>query len=70
MTKKVALEWALQNPDFDFNSIFQTNYSNKTLFQWLLIEYENIFFVMEKYQKGEFVLTSEDVIKSSYLPEE
>ncbi len=66
--KKAELEWAAKNPDFDFNSILKTDYTNEMLYNWLMIQYENTFFVLEKYQKEKFILTSDDVVKS-YLPE-
>ncbi|WP_378181395.1 hypothetical protein [Aquimarina sp. SS2-1] len=55
------LNWAISNPDYDFNTILQTDYSNKELLKWFKIYRKNVVFILENYEKGKYTLTAQDV---------
>lgn len=55
------VEWALENPDYDFNSILETDYPNDMLYKWFKIYRQHLLFMIDKYNQGQFIITEDDV---------
>lgn len=55
------LDWALSNPNYEFNNILETDYSNETLLKWFKIYRQNVLFILENYEKGNYILTAKDI---------
>lgn len=59
---KIELEWAFDNPDYDFKALLgDTSYTNQELLGFLKIYYQNVLFISKKHSEGQFILTVDDV---------
>ena len=62
--EKEVLEWILDHPEFDFNSLFDNyylehesySYKNEELLQYFKVYYETLIFKLNKYNKKEFLI--------------
>lgn len=57
---KKVLEWILENPDYDFNSLFETHYTNQELFSYFKIYYQNLIYIINRYNKKDFIIKPDD----------
>ena len=57
---KEVMEWILQHPNYDFNSLLPTIYSNEELYEYLKVYYENILFEIDCYNRGKFIIKPSD----------
>jgi len=55
------LKWALDNPKYDFNSILETDYTNKILYQWFEIYHKHLQFIVKKNKEGQYIITADDI---------
>lgn len=55
------VDWAIENPNYDFNSILETDYSNKMLYDWFKIYKQNLLFIIDKFNQGQYVITADDI---------
>lgn len=53
---KENLEWAISNPEYDFNSIYKTDFTNSELLNFFKIYYEYVILTLESYEKKEFII--------------
>jgi|GEM_PF-1405424 len=60
---KTVFEWILENPDYDFNSLFETHHTNEELLRYFKIYYQNLVYIIDRYHKKDFIIKPDDLFK-------
>jgi hypothetical protein len=59
-----VFEWILENPDYDFNSLFDGYfaqfYTNDELFNYFKVYHENILYKIKRYNEKKFIIKYSD----------
>jgi hypothetical protein len=58
---KKIFEWILNNPSYDFNSLFETGFTNEELLKFFKVYYQNILSLIDMSQKGGELINPEDL---------
>lgn len=53
---KEVFEWILDNPNYNFNGLFDTQFSNNELYNYFTIYYQDLLFKLDKFSKKEFFI--------------
>ncbi|WP_128330260.1 hypothetical protein [Apibacter sp. HY039] len=60
--KEISIfEWILAHPEYDFNSLFPTRYTNKELYVYFKIYHKDLLFMLNKFKKREYIITISDI---------
>ena len=64
--QKEVFEWIFENPNYDFNGLFDNHYlerygfTNEEFLRYFKVYYDDLLFIIDKYNKKEFLIKSED----------
>ncbi|VXB82615.1 conserved hypothetical protein [Flavobacterium sp. 9AF] len=58
--QKVVFEWILENPDYNFNALFDGYfsqfYTNQELYDYFKVYTKKLIFMLEKYNKKDYLI--------------
>ncbi|KFF28052.1 hypothetical protein [Chryseobacterium vrystaatense] len=61
LNAKQIFEWIMQNPEYDYKGLLESQYSNEELFRFFKIYYEYIIFRLDKYFNGDYLIRLSEI---------
>jgi len=57
---KEVLEWILEHPEYDFNSLYETHYTNQELNRYFKVYYDKLIYMINRHNNKNYIIKPTD----------